>query len=263
MSKLPDPQIRLCIVNRRASDGFSGKYHRHPFYEMGFVLEGVCDWQLPGRRALKLNTGQVVVIPPERTHRERAPTAVRLGWLGFESSEPIEPELLLRPISINNDFETAQVHLRRIGEELACGRLHGAELNRLALRSLLLLVGRAALGESVTTDSEPGINPHQKRIAASVAAYLERNVMQPLTLTEVARYHNLSGPHLSVIFKNCYGMTPTSYRLRHRIEHAKSLLKTRPDLGLKNIAVACGFTDATHFGKEFRRWTGQTPSQAR
>lgn len=263
MNKLPETQIRLCIVNRRyATNGFQGEYHRHPFYEIGFVLEGECVWHLRRRPAVKLKAGQVVLIPPECAHRERSPEPVRLGWLGFENLGPIGPELLCRAITLGGDLENAHELLRRIGEEQTAGRSHATELIGLALRSLLLVVKRAAEGEPRVA-AKVGGNPHQRRVAASVAAYLEQNIARPLSLAEVARYHNLTPQHLSLIFKRCYGTTPTAYRLRQRIEHARGLLKANPDHTLKTIAAACGFTDATHFGKEFRRWTGRTPRQAR
>lgn len=262
MNNVTDLQVLLCIVNLKpATGGFNTEYHQHPFYELGFVLEGACHWGLRGRRGLDLAAGQVVLLPPACAHRERSTGPVRLGWLGFASPASIEPELLGRAISLSEDFAGAQELLRRIGEEQTTGRTHASELIRLAMRSLLLMVQRAAEGET-QSEPEPTINPYQKRIVTSVAAYLERNVTQPLTLVEVARYHHLSAPHLSVIFRRYYGMTPTAYRLRHRIERAKTLLQERPELGLKRIAAACGFTDATHFGKEFRRWTGRTPRQA-
>jgi len=96
----------------------------------------------------------------------------------------------------------------------------------------------------------------------SLAAYLDQNVGQPFSLEQVAEYHHLSAAHLSVLFQKHYHITPTAYRLQKRLTHARRLLQETPQ-SIKEIATACGFTDAAHFCKEFKKQTGQTPGQAR
>jgi AraC-like DNA-binding protein len=47
-----------------------------------------------------------------------------------------------------------------------------------------------------------------------------------------------------------------------RFRHARQLLDN-PDLDIQQVAIALGYRDPACFTRAFRRWSGQTPSQAR
>lgn len=52
------------------------------------------------------------------------------------------------------------------------------------------------------------------------------------------------------------------YLTQRRLEYALHLLLTS-DLPVAQVAEACGFGDASYFGKRFRKQMGLTPSQYR
>ena len=52
-----------------------------------------------------------------------------------------------------------------------------------------------------------------------------------------------------------------TWRVRLRIEEAKSLLRKDPDMPLGTVAEAVGFSDASNFARQFRKWTGVAPHQ--
>jgi AraC-like DNA-binding protein len=66
----------------------------------------------------------------------------------------------------------------------------------------------------------------------------------------------------SKTFHKEYGMTFSEYVLRYRIERAKELL-CNPMMSIANIAVTVGFSDASSFGRSFKRFVKQTPSMYR
>ena len=49
------------------------------------------------------------------------------------------------------------------------------------------------------------------------------------------------------------------YLMKVRIEKAKSLMKS--SFSIHEIASSVGFNDALYFSKQFRKWTGMTPSE--
>ena len=57
-------------------------------------------------------------------------------------------------------------------------------------------------------------------------------------------------------------MTPVEYLTRHRVDAAARLLQESA-MSAGEIAASCGFTDASYFGKVFRREFGCTPGQYR
>jgi AraC family transcriptional regulator len=68
--------------------------------------------------------------------------------------------------------------------------------------------------------------------------------------------------HFSRAFKRSLGLSPTAYVAIRRVERAKALMSSTRE-HLSEIALACGFTDQSHFTRWFRRIVGVSPGQWR
>lgn len=70
----------------------------------------------------------------------------------------------------------------------------------------------------------------------------------------------LSESQLGRKLKAMTGHTITSFVMRARLNKAKQLL-SRHDRSIKEVALACGFSDLSYFSRSFRKVFGYTPSQ--
>jgi AraC-like DNA-binding protein len=77
-----------------------------------------------------------------------------------------------------------------------------------------------------------------------------------------ARNHNVSRYTISRRFKSLLGRSPRQYLQETRIDQAKRKL-VETDGTLTDIALGCGFTDATQFSRLFKEATGMTPGRYR
>lgn len=205
----------------------------------------------------------MILVPPDCFHLEAAAERVQLGWVGFQSSFKFPRRQLLHPISQEETAPDFRYLLNRLYAEQRLDRLGSAEICTLTLDHLMWLFQRATQRQIRPAREAPhSLNTRQIQIVQSLATYLDRNATQPLSLNQLANYHHLSAPHLSVLFQAYYQMTPTRYRLEKRMNAAQELLEGGGQ-SVKEIAADCGFTDAAHFCKEFKRQTGQTPTQVR
>ncbi|WP_245832392.1 helix-turn-helix domain-containing protein [Massilibacteroides vaginae] len=82
-------------------------------------------------------------------------------------------------------------------------------------------------------------------------------------LTDVMDVLPLNRSYLSRLFNEGYGVNFYQFVTRYRIEEGKSLLQSRPDLNITNIADLSGFSSISVFGKAFAQETGCTPKQWR
>ena len=91
--------------------------------------------------------------------------------------------------------------------------------------------------------------------------YLDENVCDTaLRVSDLAAMCGVSEVYFRREFKRFYGTSPLEYIKKRRIEIACQLLST----GLYNVtqvAERAGFDSVSYFSAEFRRLTGQTPSQ--
>ncbi len=88
-------------------------------------------------------------------------------------------------------------------------------------------------------------------------AVMNKHANEDLILEELAALAGLSAKHFARAFRQSIGVPPHRWLIERRINGAKGLLAVT-DLGLAEIALACGFADQSHFTAVFRRGTGAT-----
>ncbi len=92
-----------------------------------------------------------------------------------------------------------------------------------------------------------------------VVNYLEKNLLENISLDSLAQTFSLSKYHLCHIFKEETGTTIFNYLLLLRISRAKSMLGDG-----KNVTETCylsGFTNYSNFITSFKKHTGYTPKK--
>jgi AraC family transcriptional regulator len=97
---------------------------------------------------------------------------------------------------------------------------------------------------------------------ARVKDFVEASLDQDLTLASLAREAGYSRAHFLRMFRESTGTTPHQYVMRRRIAQAEKLLSEK-ELGVAEIAVACGFSSQAHLTLAFRKQTGMTPAEYR
>lgn len=96
-------------------------------------------------------------------------------------------------------------------------------------------------------------------VVQKVANHINLNLVQDLSLKNLAQRYSVSASYLSTLFKKEMGVTITDYANQQRIRRALILLNTT-NMQIQDIASECGIYDASYFRKLFKRYVGTTPS---
>jgi len=96
----------------------------------------------------------------------------------------------------------------------------------------------------------------------TVAALILSGFQQHFNLSELAKSVNLTPEHLCRIFKRELGMPPFRYLKLCRLQKACELLETS-HLSVKQIMFTVGFSDESHFVREFENTLGLSPMRYR
>ena len=104
-----------------------------------------------------------------------------------------------------------------------------------------------------------GLSLSQRRL---IIQYVEDNLDNPITLTELAGVVRLSVFHFTRKFRSEFGCPPHAYVMQRRIARAKQQL-AQSNLPLKVIAANCGFSDQSHMTHIFRTRLQITPASYR
>lgn len=167
-----------------------------------------------------------------------------------------EPAKLLSMVGIQGELE------RQLAGAIAAEMEHPGLYGRLYVASLV----NALLILLVRNHSEHRILPHSAQARGGLAPwqlrrvidYLQQNLDDDVSLSQLAALVGLSQSHFSRVFRASTGLPPHQYQLTARVEHAKQLL-LRGTLRLDEIAVACGFSEQSHLARVFRARMGVSP----
>jgi AraC-like DNA-binding protein len=84
-----------------------------------------------------------------------------------------------------------------------------------------------------------------------------------LSPSKVAYEVCLCPRHFERKFKLAIGVSPKSYSKLIRFKHALRYLRSQPHEDLLSVAIRCGYYDHTHLIKDFKTFSGNTPTDLR
>lgn len=103
----------------------------------------------------------------------------------------------------------------------------------------------------------------QKDIAELLVKFLHENYKQDVSFQELASKFGFSVEYLGKIFKKHSGLTLSKYLTRLRMNEAKRLLVSHPDMEIQKIGELVGYKDSFYFSRAFKSFTGIQPSEYR
>jgi AraC family transcriptional regulator len=127
----------------------------------------------------------------------------------------------------------------------------------LAMEGVLLEI----LAESARAIGE-GCAAHAPAWLRRVKEALDDSYLQSPSLADLSVIAGVHPVHLSREFRKHYQSTIGEFIRKRRIEHACKLL-ANSETALSEIALACGFSDQSHFCAMFKCHTGLTPAKFR
>jgi len=139
--------------------------------------------------------------------------------------------------------------------------------NRLALylNSLSNVSGEEALEltrQFLTKLLFNGKEQNVHEIITKAKRYINENLSEDLSVSEIASYLYITPNYLSKLFKKITGEGCNEYIVRKRIEKAKFLLETT-NLKSSKIALLVGYNDTNYFSLAFKKNTGLCPKKYR
>ena len=234
----------------------------HPLFFFQFTLAGWGHFELYGQppRQVPPGTGFFAILPSK--HRYYLPQdspGWTFGWIGI-----YHPYVLARVtkqvtatgplIEMPPDAALTAIALRLVRGAIKKD-FHDRYEVELALFEFLLAYERWA-HEASDSSGE------RKRLLEEVRARIVASLPSALSVDSLASEYGMSRSHFSHFFRAHTGMTPARFATEVRIHEAtRILLNSR--VPLKQVADACGFANANHFCKVFRRFQHLSPASYR
>ncbi|MBB5470675.1 AraC-like DNA-binding protein [Paraburkholderia sp. CI2] len=251
------------------ADLLTAEYHDHEFaphwhdaYTIPVIVAGAECYRYSGEHHVA-EAGSVPVINPGELHT--GSKAVEAGWryrvmyapVGFLCA--LADEVAGKPQALpwfapgvirDSDLATRLAHAHRLLE--AGDDALAAETAMLdALSTLLVRYARTRPAAARVATDDTRVALMQERLTG--------DLVEPVTLAEVAKAAGLSPFHAARLFTQSTGLPPHAWRNQVRLQRA--LAPLRAGVPVTDVAAASGFTDQSHFTRHFRRMFGVPPGQ--
>lgn len=117
------------------------------------------------------------------------------------------------------------------------------------------------IGVSKSISSESEADNKMPEVVKSINMYLIENYTKQITMTTLSKKFGLVPTYLSKLFKTYIGMSPSDFITHLRIEKSKELMKSQPQLLVKEISILVGYDDQHYFSRLFKKETGVGPTE--
>lgn len=129
-------------------------------------------------------------------------------------------------------------------------------IEQAAFMELLVMINTLSNANASATDENAFKYNHQ---VDDILAYINRNIGQPITVSQLAEHFFLSESYICRIFKQATGTTIGKYVTARRISIAKALLND--GAGVNEAFEKSGFGDYSNFFKAFTKAVGVSPKK--
>lgn len=217
------------------------------YYAVGRLERGRTEWWGRGK-VWRSAPGSIHVKEPGDVHRDLAhdgPTTFTMVTLPANDIERVRDEgkVVAIPHFDAGDERAAPFH--RLHDAVCAGA------DRLSLE--------VALAEAVAAFALLGNASAYTRPVRRAMEYLRQNIVEPITLDDLASYAALDKFHLCRAFRAQIGMPPHAYLTHLRIQRAKDLLAE--GVRASEVAPRVGLYDQSQLTRHFRRIVGTTPAR--
>ncbi|HLM62122.1 MAG TPA: helix-turn-helix transcriptional regulator [Pyrinomonadaceae bacterium] len=248
------PGLRLQKTAYRVKSQSS--LHSHENARFVFVLQGNFT-EMYERKKRECRSLTMIVRPPHEKHAENY-----YGNGIVCLSVDIQPQWMarLRQYDVNLDYSADFYNPNLSALILKLNNEFDAEdtASALAVEALLLEISVEASRRKMEISTDGKI----PRWLLAAKDYIHAEFVLNPTIDEIAAAASIHPVHLSLIFRRHFRCTIAEYIRRLRVESACEAL-TKSDESLIEIAFACGFSDQSHFSKNFKRIMNVTPAEYR
>jgi transcriptional regulator GlxA family with amidase domain len=95
-----------------------------------------------------------------------------------------------------------------------------------------------------------------------IVSHMQRHFADAMAVGDLAALINLSPSRFRALFVAQTGVSPAQFLQRLRLRRARLLLE-HSFLTVKEVMAAVGYSDPSHFARDFRRAHGTSPSDTR
>jgi AraC-like DNA-binding protein len=243
--------------------------HTHDELSIGIVEAGISEFYHAGS-ITNIGPGSVVIINPNVVHScnpKAGEWSYKMLYIDTEwlkallnkvlglSHIVLNPNNLLHTncLATYRDFNALFVLITEAGEQSEIEKRMVGFISRLLLIESWLIEKQGS-----NAGNRSSAKVHSQRLALSRAFIIE-HCTSNLRLDDVASVAGMSRYHFIRAFRRAYGIAPHAFQVAQRVSAGRKLLSN--GMSISKIAVNLGFSDQSHFHRNFKKLVATTPKR--
>ncbi len=225
-------------------------HNNRPSHGLALHLAGDKEYVFSDKTILHVHKNDIIYLPKHSYYSVKSNLSGDCYAINFDTLQ----NLNFRPFTFRikntheflNAFKTAE-HIwktKNFGFEMKC---------KSELYNILYNMQKEFRIEYISSDKFSIIHP--------AVDYIHKNfTSELLNISDLAAMCDITPEYFRSIFKSFYGTSPVKYINDLKITHAKELISSGM-YSLSDCAELSGYTDMSHFSREFKKKTGICPSE--
>lgn len=219
---------------------FDVPMHKHNCYELVYYING-CGTTTLNNKKYTYKDNYFSIITPNTSHNEFAAEETNIIYFGFKyDNTPIH---LVN--GVYNDISGSNTILQLIEKmktEVLAQNLHFNLLLNFLINEILIEYDRLYSNKKVEKENS----------FSYITNFINENYYKQIDLRSLADISCLSYDRFRHLFKEITGFSPSGYIIQTRLKNAKNLLQNSHS-SITNIALNCGFSNASQFSTIFKK----------
>ena len=248
-------------------------WHYHPELELVYVEKGAGKVHI-GQHLSYYKGGALILIGPNLPHlgfvermtlnETEIVVQFRNDFLGEHFFDAIELNNIKQLLTLSKSGIKFPNHIKSIFGDKLKELLEMNNFNRLIyFLKILNDLSQVQDYEILNVDGHALVTNQQDNDRLDqIFKYVRNNFNDEIKLETISEIVNMTVPAFCRYFKKSTQKTFTEYVNEFRIVHATKLL-SEGKLSLTDIYFECGFNNQSHFIRQFKKVTSQTPSEYR
>ena len=246
-----DFNVNKIVIACFVPKGTDVPVHRdRPSHGLALHTAGNKEYIFASGEKVSVTAGDIIYLPKNSTYEVVLKTHGDCYAINFDFTEDISFSPFA--VKIKNQAEILK-HFRRANDVWEMKKKSYILKCKAELYNIIY-----AMHESYTAQYLP--KDKLKLIAPAVDYIHENYVTEAISIEFLARMCNISPEYFRKIFKSFFGNSPVNYINNLKITRAKELLETKM-YSVTDAALQSGYTEMSHFSREFKKMTGLCPSE--
>lgn len=254
----------------RLNDNGMSSVHYHNAYEIYYLQDGNRGYDIKDK-TFKVNKGNLILIDKYKRHKtfnydnnsfNRMLVKFKESSLGsFKQDNYDLLSSFNKGINIIKFDAKDRLMIENIFAKMEAEKKKKNPGQKIYLKTLLIelliYINRYVDGKNINHQEK---DYHVKIV--EIMNYIDQNYYKDLTLSKLADKFSYSSSYLSSLFTKKSDYTITEYINNTRVKEAQNLLLKGKD-NITQVSEKVGYNNLVHFGRNFKKITGLTPSEYR